>query len=211
MNSSSLKAILNRIPFKIFVLALLAWQGYQFWDFENGPDSAKMQKINELQGMQTSLANTKKSLEKLETFRRELETKRAELVAMVAKLGELKAQIREKLDDAEFLRIINAEAGRTGLQLERLNPEGLPQKKENYTEQGFQIGFRGIFVQVLVFFHRLTQMQSIAAIDSFTITAPNSQQAGFVRLDGVMRVNGYSYQVSRVDEIGKKPDAGAQK
>lgn len=206
-----LKSFLERIPVPLLFLALAGWFGYLYWDFYNSEESPLKQKEAEIQSIQGETARLNTKLRTLDTFRAQLDAKRTELRSLAQKLDETKASISDSFDDPAFMTAAVAEARRVGLTVERINPVGKGMPKEYYEEHTFEFSFKGIFVQVLVFLHRVSQMQMVVRVESFRIAPTGQRLSGFAQLEGILQIKGYNYLRSKADEISRTAPAGAAK
>lgn len=205
MLKERLRAFMEKLPVSLFFIVLAGYYGYLYYEFQNSETSPLKQKEAEIRSVQDETVKLNKKLRELDAFRASLDKMRTDLRSLAQKLDESKASISDTFDDPAFMKAAVTEARRVGLSVEKITPLGNMVPKEFYGEHTFEFGFKGIFVQLLVFLHRVSQMQMVVKVDTFKIAPTGSRLSGFTQLEGVLQIKGYNYLRSKADEITKAP------
>ena len=206
-----INALLEKVPIQIVGIAILVWFAWGYYQYRYTPEGAYLSKVNEIKEVQAQTDQTQKKLTELKAFISRLETKRTELRGMAQRLVETKASIGDTLDIPLFMQMVVTEAKKIGLTVTTLKPTD-KKDKEYYEEQNFELGFRGLYVQAVVFLARLTQLQTLIGIDNLKLHPQSlsglSGQTGYVTLEGNVTVKGYHYLKSTADELPRPIDMG---
>jgi Tfp pilus assembly protein PilO len=90
---------------------------------------------------------------------------------------------------------------------------GKKTQKEFYLEQEFKLDVKGSFQQILMFMHRISQLQRILKVGNFNLKKSSiSLSSRSVTLDSSISVNAYQYTVSKEDALSNEADPkGASK
>ncbi len=210
MDVESLKNLINRIPFIPLFIGIIAYLCFDAYVFTYGkilsyePGSDYISKQKQIEAKKLENIHIKEKIEKAVEFWKTLESKKKELQNLAKDLDGMKATLSEHLDVPEFMKLILTEAKKVGLTVLGLKPIS-QNKKEYYTENSFELGFRGAYVQLLVFLDRLSESQRVIRVDNFLIKPKGNPQARFVELEGTIQVKGYYYLGSKLDEVKKPP------
>ncbi len=191
-------------------LAFVAWlasTAWGFYQFKTGTDSPLFEKNTEIQTVRAENDKLQIRARELKKFVSELERKKTELRGLAQKLDESKANLSETFDVPSFMQSAVTEAKRLGLQVMTFRPTDRT-PKELYGEQGFEFGFRGAYVQLLVFLHRLAQIQTIVRVENFNAHPFGARTSKYVMLEGSMQIKGYYYLRSKADDVSRQPAAG---
>ncbi len=211
MNTESLKAALEKIPITALLLAYGVYLGWDYYDFMEGSSSPLVMKKSELQAAQTETEAQKKKAQAAQEFFKTLDQKRNELRALSIQLDELKGTLSSDVDVPAFMKMVITEAKKVGITVLGIRPQA-PTKKDYYEEQPFEMGFRGVYVQLLVFLERLAQVQSIVRVENFDMKPISAPQAKYIELEGKVQIKAFKYLGTQADEIGKamsQPKPGA--
>lgn len=209
MNRDTLKAILERIPVPIIFLAVIGLLFYDWYGFQYSEESPLKAKEAGIEGVQSEISRLSAQKKNLEIFKATLEQRRQELRMLAQKLEDQKAGLSDSFDAAGFMKLAVTEARKTGLTVEKINPLGGANPKEFYAEHNFELGIKGVYVQLLVFLQRLSQMQTIVRVENVTIKPTGSRLSGFVQLQGAVTLKGYHYMRSKADEVSLSTGAGS--
>lgn len=190
------------------LLALL-FSGYQFWSFYSGyrtdPSSEYFARNQQLEQSRRELKDLEKKNEEMLDFVKKLEDAKAELAAQTQQLLELKAAMSEKVDVADFTRLVVTEAKRAGLAVLAIKPK--PRlEQEYYREFPFDLKFRGVYPQILTFLSRVSSIQRLIRVDSFGLKPVSDATGRFVQLEGQFEVKTFAYLGSQADGIGQKAE-----
>lgn len=202
MDTGRLSEMLNKIPVIPIFALFLGYIGFQYYQFNHSESSPLLIKRSELSAAKQEASKLKVKLKEVEEFKKSLEYKRTEIRDLASKLDEMKATLSEKLDIANFLKTSITEARRAGLNVISLRP-GASSEKEFYVEQIFEMSFKGVFVQLLVFLDRLAILNTIVKPDAFEIKPIGSNTANYVEIEGKMQLKAYRYLGTKVDEVAK--------
>ena len=203
MNSEKLAEILNKIPVGLAALVVLLILGWQFYEFTETPESPLRQAQTQIAKVTAENDKLKKKLKEAQEFYASLDRKRVEIREIAVKLNQMKSSLSEEVDVPGFVRQVMAEAKKVGLVVAGLKPEKQV-KKEYYVEFPFTLTFRGVYVQLVVFLKRLSDMKRIVRIGDLAVKPAGSQTAKYVDIDGQLQVLTYIYAGSQADEIAKK-------
>ena len=117
-------------------------------------------------------------------------------------LQNMKEVLSEKSDVPAFMKMLIIEAKRMGVSVVALKPNG-SQDKEFYSESTFQMSIQGVFVQVISFLDRISNVSEIVKIDMIELSPVASSQQQYVVLNGKIDLKTYKYRGSVADSVGK--------
>lgn len=191
-------------------LSLGLYLGYDVYQFLTDPGSELVSKRAQMQNLEESNRQLETQVKQAEEFFKSLEAKKSEIRNLANQLNEMKVTLSNDLDVPSLLKVIAYEAQRVGLRVQSIKP-GVMQKKELYVESSFDLEFRGVFAQLVIFMQRLAQAQRILKIENFSVepiaSAGQSSTAAanrYVELKGVLQILAYAYNPSKADEIAEK-------
>ena len=197
-----IKDILERVPYSLFVGLYVVYTLYGYYSFNNDPASPLLTKQAEIQQVQAENQKLRDKIKLAQEFLRSLEAKKQRLRELTLRLEQMKATLSEDLDVGEFMKVAVTEARKVGLTVLRLRPDAAT-PKEQYFEQKFQMSFRGVFVQLLVFLDRMSKVQKIVRVDNFEVKPTGNQGAKYVTLEGNIELKVYKYMASKADELAR--------
>jgi Tfp pilus assembly protein PilO len=205
---NELKSLFSKIPVWFWFVLFAGYLGYNYYNFTHGPESPLIAKKNEVESINQETEKIKKRLAEVDSFVKALESKKEEIRAIAKKLDESQTTLSDSFDVPSFMQTAVGEARKIGLKISSIRPTG-SDKKEYFGEQSFGLNFQGTYSQVLLYFSRMTQLQSIIRVDNFSLR-PTSQKPGMmVQLEGTVTLRGFYYVRSKADEIlsqaGKGP------
>ncbi|MBC7691105.1 MAG: type 4a pilus biogenesis protein PilO [Methylotenera sp.] len=195
--------LIKKLIWGLFVL-VAAFYGYDYYTFENSPESPLNMKKAEIVTLQTQVSDLQGKIKKAEDFFKTLEAKKAELRRYAGQLGELKTSVSDSLDVPSFMKLIVTEAKKVGLSVVALKPTKLT-KQKYYAEQAFDLSFQGVYVQLLVFLDRMSQAQKIVRVDDFTMKPKSGNTGKFIELVGNIEIKTYYYISTAEDNVGVLP------
>jgi Tfp pilus assembly protein PilO len=204
MDAERIREMINKIPVMPIVGAILLYYGYIYYTFTTDPSSPLGQKKAEIELARNETQVLERKLREAQDFLKNLESKKQELRTLAAELDGIKATLSTSLDVGEFMRMVVTEAKKVGLSVISLKPAE-QRKSEYYVEQVFDMTIRGVYVQVLVFLDRMSQVQKIVRIDEFGLRPISQLNAKFVQLEGAFKIKAYYYQGSKADELARDP------
>lgn len=187
------------------ILGYLAWDVYSFY---NDVLSPYVQAQNEIVRLQSEVETKTKRLQEARNFYESLEKKRQELRGLVEMLGSMKATIPEVFDQSEFVRMLSAEAKKIGITLTRIE-ESPETKRDYFVEKPFMLSFKGVYIQLIAFMDRLSQLEKVIRVDEYTLkprTADSAKQK-YVDVEGTMKIKGFYYLGTAEDDMWKKREA----
>jgi Tfp pilus assembly protein PilO len=198
--------ILDKLPVVPILVLYGAWAGWDYYGFTTADDSPVRAREAQIQSAEEETRKTQAKLKELEEFARNLERKRAEVRGLASKLDEMKATLTEELDIPELVKLVVREAQKVGLTVVSIRPtEQKP--SEFYVEQSFELAFKGVFVQLLVYLERLSSLERIVRVDNFDVKAAGASTSAYVELEGKIEVKAYRYNASSADQVAKEPGA----
>jgi hypothetical protein len=129
------------------------------------------------------------------------ENKASTCRTLALQLNELKATLSESLDLGAFIGTVVKEADKVGLSVQGIKPSE-NKEGEYYTEQAFDMGFHGFYVQLLVFLDHLAGLERIIRVDKFTIKSTSPATSQYVDLEGTLQLKTYRYKGTDADKLG---------
>jgi len=205
VDNEKLKELLNRIPVGMLVSLYALYLGYEYWSFTSDDASPLMTRQAELVSAREEVKMLNTKLKQGQEFFKTLDAKKVQLRELAQKLDEMKGTLTNEIDVAAFVKLTITEAKKVGLNVLSLRPEKT-NKQEFYEEQTFTLTFRGVYVQLMVFLERMSNIQSIVRVDNFAFQPKGSQTSEYVQIEGTVELKAYRYLASKADEIGR-PDA----
>lgn len=202
MNREMLKERLEKFPITLLLVLFLGYLAYDYSVFMNDPASLLTAKKTELKGAKEINNKIQERVKQANEYVRNLEAKTAEIRRLAVELEGMKATLTESLDVPGFMKMAITEAKKVGLVVLGLKPTAL-NKSEYYVEQAFELNFRGVYVQLLVFLDRLSQAQKIVRVDNFSIKPKGGGSSRYVELEGTVQIKTYYYLGSKADELGR--------
>jgi Tfp pilus assembly protein PilO len=199
-STERIRQVLERLPIFPLFVAYGLFIGYQYYSFMNDADSPRQQIIAQVTATQDGIAKLKVKIQEAQEATRVLLQKQVELRDLARQLSEAKATLSEQTNEAEFLRLILKEADSVGLKITGLKPT-TSKDYEYYSEQTFEVTFKGYFIQLIVFLDRLSQTERIVRVDNFDMHREGSNLSPYVELGGNVQVKVYRYLGSKADEL----------
>lgn len=198
--AEQLKQLVQKIPFGLMILGVIAMLGWDYYSFMNHADSELGQAKSQLEAARAQTQKLKKKVAEAREFYGTLQTKREVLRALASELNSMKVTLTEQVDSAEFLKTLVTEAQKVGLTVMGVKPEGeVPH--ELYMEKQFRLKVKGLYVQLVVFLERIAKVKKITRIDEYAIQAGNAGTQKYVELTGDFLVSVYYYTGSQADQI----------
>ena len=171
-----LKELLEKIPYGLVIAAVLGWTGWSYYKFTSGADSERAAKQAELDSVRKDTDAIESRIKAANEFYRSLDQKRIELRTLAQQLDEMRGNLTEQLDVAYLVKMIVTEATKVGLSVEGIKPT-TSKTSEYYAEQTFQLSYRAVYVQLLVFIERLSTVERIVRIESLDSRSVGSPDA----------------------------------
>lgn len=198
-----IRTIIDKIPINLIMFVLLAYKGYDVYVFMNDPQSDLNQRVATIEELQGDLQKLELRVKEIEKFKQVLDQKRESLRMVAQELESLKASLGSEIDVPAFIKMVTTEARKLGMTVGSIRPAVVVQR-DLYNEQAFEISFKGIYVQLLVFLQRLSKMQNIVRIESMDMhpvaSAATSGPKRYVDLDGRIQIKAYSYRAPTAEE-----------
>lgn len=204
MDFDKIKEFLNRIPFTMILFVYLLYLGYNTYEFLEGADSPLQEKIAEYKKEEIKVKDLEKKLTETKEFIKNLDVKRQTLRNLSVQLNETRASLSEDLDIPAFIKMVVTEAKKVGLTVLSIQPTE-EKVQELYVEQRFEMQYRGVFVQLLVFLQRLASVQKIIRTDEIDIRPVSTSSSRFVEIQGKIILQTYRYSGNKADEVISKP------
>lgn len=199
----SLNAILNRIPIITLTLIALGYMGYQTYEWFNSSTSELGSKIQESQVLIKTLETTKVKVKLAEEFSRSLETLKSEIKQLSAQLENSKNILSAEFDVGDFVSIVTHEAKKLGIIVKGIAPEAGVQK-EFYVEVPFRLLISGAYVQMLVFFDRISKLTQIVKVADFDLKSVGNIKVKYVPIAGSVKLVAYRYFGAKEEDIKSK-------
>ncbi len=205
---------LKRFPSLLLLVGFLAYLAYNVYEFEYS-ESGEIQKLQaQVKQADAELEGMRKKKKEGEAFLKSLDAKKEEIREQARKLAGYQGALSEAADIPNLIKILLTEARKLEIRVDKMEP-GKKTQKEFYLEQEFRLDIKGSFSQILMFMHRISQMQRILRVGSFNLKKSTiSLSSRSVTLDSSISVNAYQYTVSKEDALSKEAeikDGGARK
>lgn len=207
MGNERIREMLEKIPVLPLLLLGVAYFGYDLFQFTTDAGSPLAQKQTQLIAVQAENTKIEEKIKKAQEFFKSLDVKREEIRLLATQLEAMKTTLSDQLDLPRFIKLVITEAAKTGIRVISLKPTE-SKKHEFYQEQAFDLTFRGVYLQVLVFLERISNLERVIRVDSFDIKRQGSSLAQYVDLGGTIQIKTYKYLGSRADEVTRPPAAG---
>ncbi len=191
---------INKIPFNIIVIVVLAYLGYQFYDFELGAQGARAMHQAAITAKTAEIEQFKKKKIEAEKFYSQLESKRQELYRLIDDLNGMQASLSDGLEVPAMIKLLVTEAKNTGIKVDRIEP-GAKKEKEFYLEQEFRLTVRGTYVQVVTFLDRVAHLKRILRIEGFDLAPKNQSSSKYIISEAKLSVRAYQYAKSKADDL----------
>jgi Tfp pilus assembly protein PilO len=210
MNTDKIKEILDKIPTGVLLVLALGYIGWGYYDFTTSPESPLQTKASAIVTAKEENEKLQKKIDDGKSFLKSLDAKKTELRKLAADLDMMKGTLTETIDVGDFDIATRNEAKRVGLTILKFQPAQAEKSQEFYAEKSFDYTFRGVYVQLLVFFERMSNLQKIVRVDNFEFKPLTKGSARYVELEAKVQVKAYRYLASKADQLGRdKPDAPA--
>lgn len=202
MNGEAFKDLLGKIPvLPVFFLGL-GYFAYDFYSFSSDGASPLMQKRAQVTAIRAENTKLQEQVKKAQEFYKSLDRKREDLKALAQQLDQMRATLSDSLDIPQFIKMVITEAGKVGIRVLSIKPTE-SKKHEYYVEQAFDVSFRGVYLQTLVFLDRLASLERIIRVDNFDIKRQGSSLSQYVELGGTIQVKAFKYLGSKADDLVK--------
>jgi Tfp pilus assembly protein PilO len=199
---SALTDSLKKVPFGLLSFVVAGYFGYQYYHFTQSADSELNLKKSEYEAGTKEIERLTLKAKEVESFKNTLETRKVQLRELFKRLDEMKSSISESVDNADFMNTVLTEAKKVGLNVVSFDRSNA-KKEEYYTEHIYNLSFRGVYVQLLVFFERLATVQRLIRVDNFKLKPVSASNGRYVELEGVVELKAYNYELSNADKLGK--------
>jgi Tfp pilus assembly protein PilO len=210
VNAEKINEVVEKIPISLLLVAYLGYVGFDFYNFQNDPGSLLLQKKAEVVTLKENNGRAEIKLKQYQEFVRNLETKKTELRKLAQELQEAKASLSETIDIPAFMKLAITEAKKVGLTVSSLKP-GESRAKEYYAEQDFSLTFKGVYIQLVAFLDRISNVTQIVRVENLNLHAASPAQGKFVELSGDVRIQAYKYVGSKADTVGASENISTPK
>ncbi|MBU6153496.1 MAG: type 4a pilus biogenesis protein PilO [Bdellovibrionales bacterium] len=197
---------LKRFPSLLILAGFLGYLAYNLYEFEYS-ESGEIQKLQgQVKQADTEIEGMRKKKKEGEAFLKSLDAKKEEIREQARKLSGYQGALSEAADIPNLIKILLTEARKLEIRVEKMEP-GKKTQKEYYLEQEFRLDVKGSFQQILMFMHRISQLQRILRVGNFNLKKSLiSLSSRAVTLDASIAVNAYQYTVSKEDSLSKEPE-----
>ena len=197
---------IQNFPFILGFVAFLAYLGVQLYNFNTASDGQVEMHRTEMKNTQDELDSLKKKLVEGNKFLQSLELKKQEIQDQVKKLNEYQGALSDAPDVPAIIKLLLTEAKKIDMKVDRIEP-GKKNQKEYYLEQEFKLSVRGSYQQILLFAHRISQLQKIFRIEAYTLKKSSSSVTSrATTLNADLSVRAYQYTISKEDRMGTQLD-----
>jgi Tfp pilus assembly protein PilO len=209
VNKEELGEKLRKVPVAMLFVVFGAYVAWDWYGFNNDPESPMIQAKTQLVEIRKETERLQGKVKEAQEFMRSLETKRMEIRKLAQELEEFKGTLHTSIDVPNFMKLMATEAKKVGLTVLGIRP-GEMRERQYYGEQTFTFGFRGIYVQFLVFLDRLSNIQNIVRADRFDIVPVSASQSRFVELEGTVHIRAFRYLGTQADDVAGGKGAGGK-
>ena len=205
MISEQIKELTNRVPVTLFLAFYLLYLGFDYYRFTTEPDSPLLMKTREADSIKESKKKLESKLKETKIFAQTLETQKVELRALAQQLQGMKESLPERQDVPAFMKMIFTEAQKVGLKIVSLKPLG-SKDQQAYAEESYSLVFRGVYVQLISFLQRISNLSDIVHVEQMDVRSIGSKRSKFIELEGTLELKTFRYLASKeeVKEREKK-------
>jgi Tfp pilus assembly protein PilO len=186
-------------------VAAIAYAGYCYFDFgrfQSDPASEFGQKNSAFEQAKKEQQALERKNKEMIAFLENVQAKKAEVEQLAVRLSELKSALSDRVDGAEFMKLIITEAKKVGIVVLSVKPMA-KNDTEFYREFPYELKFKGVFVQVYAFLSRVAAMQRLVRVDDFQLKSNSKSTSRFVELEGELKIKTFSYRGSKADELAQ--------
>ncbi len=198
----ALERVLSKMPVIVIAFAYAMYMAYGYYDWLKDPGSEYIQTQSSIAQMRTQVTQLNQQLVQAKEFMDNLNVLRAKIRQLVEQLDNSKTTLSNELDLANFVRMITLEAKKLTLGIRGIKPES-EQKRDYYVEIPFTISLRGAYVQMLVFFDRISKLQQVIRVSDFTLKPSGNTFTKYVELEGTAKIVTFKYLGTQADDIAK--------
>jgi Tfp pilus assembly protein PilO len=209
MDQTQLKEKLQSLPLVPIVLLAAAYLGFDHYQQTTDAGAPLPLKRAELASLREQNTVLETKAKKAGEFERTLEARRVQIRGLARQLDAFRSSLTETLDAPQFIDLVTAEAKKVGLIVTGLEPRERG-SAEHTIEQSFEMRFRGVFVQFLVFLDRLAQAKRVVQVSSFGVKPLSSSLSRYVELEGSVQLKAFAYKRSNPDLLVKENAASSQ-
>jgi type IV pilus assembly protein PilO len=197
---------LKRFPSLLVLAGFIGYLAYNVYEFEYS-ETGEIQKLQgQVKAADTELEGMRKKKKEGEAFLKSLDAKKEEIRDQAKKLSGYQGALSEAADIPNLIKVLLTEARKLEIRVDRMEP-GKKNQKEFYLEQEFKLDVKGSFQQILMFMHRISQLQRILKVGNFNLKKSSiSLSSRSVTLDSSISVNAYQYTVSKEDALSNEAD-----
>jgi Tfp pilus assembly protein PilO len=192
---------LMRAPFVLMMVLYLGYLGYDYYVFNYSPEGDIEQHRSHVASAKSEVDSLNKKLDEGKKFLKTLDLKREEIQGQIKKLGEFQGALAEAPDVPVLLKLLDTEAKRAELKVDKIEP-GRKDSREYYLEQEFKFEARGSFQNLLLFIHRISQLQRILRVEGYGFRiAGTSISARSITLTANLSIRAFQYLISKEDKM----------
>ena len=206
MNSDGLKNLLQKLPVGLLLILYVGYLGFDLYDFTYGTSSPLVQMRQQIEQTKQENVKTGEKLKIAQDFLRTLDLKKGQLRRMAEELDGMKATLTETLDVPSLMKMLVTEAKKIGLTVSSLRPTEAS-RSQFYAEQGFELNYRGVYVQLLVFLDRISKSQKVVRVEDFSMRPVGSSLSRYVELQGTVQIKAYHYIGGGSSELSPQSSA----
>jgi Tfp pilus assembly protein PilO len=200
--NDQLKQALAKIPFGLLLVLYVGFLAFDLYSFTTDSTSPLVMKQVSNEETKKEIARLTQKVQEANEFYKKLDQKRAELRGLATELDQMKITLSENIDVAAFVKTVVTEAGRTGLSVNSIRP-GEAKTTEYYVEQPFELTFKGVYAQFVIFLDRISNLEKVVRVDNFGIRRTGLSTAPYVELNGSIQIKTYKYVGSKADQLAK--------
>lgn len=201
----ALSGIAGKIPSVILAILYSLYIGWQHYDWLRSPTSELGRKKVELKQVKETIVIQKNKIREAEEFMAKLEQQKNSIRQLAGNLESTMISFSSNVDASSIIRTLSLEAKKLGISIKKINPD-IEVTKDYYIEVPFLLDLRGAYVQLLVFFDRISRFQQITKIGDYDLKPTGSNLTKYVELEGQVKVVTFKYKNTDADQVIKKTE-----
>lgn len=198
-----LKSLLGKIPWELFLVLYGIYLAFDLHSFSTSSDSPLNMKRGQVTAMEAANKTLEAKVQEAREFFNSLDITREQIRILATELSEMKNTLSDRINIPEFLKTVDTEAKKLGITVLGLRP--LPEvKREFYIEQPYELKFKAVYVQILVFLDRLSNARTVVRVDDYQVKPAAKPRGKYLEISGDLKLRTFTYAGSAEDEIAQK-------
>lgn len=183
---------------------ILIWSGYKAFEYQElaKRDAEKIEQRMQID--QRKIKAARKEQELLRNFQENLEASKQRVEEVAQQIESVQRQLPNSISDTEILDSFMSEANSINIK----NIFLTPQDEDNrgfYFAKTYQFKGRGTYLQFMIFFERLSQLDRILNVQDITLKVTGEKKKGrFQMVDMETNIEAYRYNAAYREDRGIK-------